>query len=183
MQTQLLETGLAVQRRTRGASLLTLSRLRREAAAEIERLIAFLDASDPYVMSEREEGADDGPCDTDELEQDLGSPEPSTKGNYLGRSPWMSRSFDQSRFQGEDEEADDSDDEPSLGFLERTYQDGSLTIGWGDDREDEHDGAEPGEDEEPSLGWTSSGVLGGLNDRERDDCDREGSEPLLSECS
>lgn len=175
-------TRLAAQERAREKALKRLAKLRKKAAAEITRLIAFLDASDPYVMTEREDGADDGPCDTDELEQDLASPDPRTNGDYLGRSPWMSRTFDQSRFQGEDAEADDSEDEPSLGFLEHTYQDGGLTVGFGNDLEDEHDGAELGQDEEPSLGWTTGGVLGGLNDRERDDCDREDSEPLLTEC-
>lgn len=166
MQTQLLETGIAVQRRTRGASLMTLSRLRREAAAEIERLLAFLDASDPYVMTEREEGADDGPCDTDELEV------------------------------GEGDEEDGGDREPSLGSIERHPScygaDGRNWTGdqtlWGAsaslDLEDEHDGAEPGEDEEPWLGWSTSGVLGTCaTDRERDDCDREASEPLLTDCT
>ncbi len=47
-------------------------------------------------------------------------------------------------------------------------------MGYGNDLEDEHDGGEPGEDEEPSLGWTTSGVLGSLYDREQDDCDRRG---------
>ncbi|AMA60071.1 hypothetical protein [Bradyrhizobium sp. CCGE-LA001] len=97
---------------------------------------------------------------------------------------------------GEDVEADDSDDEPSLGSLERhpslyevvdgrnwTGDQTAWAAGGAQDLEDEHDGAEPGEDEEPSLGWTTSGVLGTcLTDREQDDCDREDSEPLLSEC-
>lgn len=56
-------------------------------------------------------------------------------------------------------------------------------MGFGNDLEDEHDGTEPGEDEEPSLGWTSSGALGGVNDREWDVCDREDNEPLFAECS
>lgn len=108
-------SGPALQELARQSSIRTLAKLRKEAAAEITRLIAFLDASDPYVMTEREDQVDDGPCDTDELE-----------------------------------------------------------VSEGDD--------EPGQDEEPSLGWSTGGVLGGLNDRERDDCDREDSEPLLTEC-
>jgi hypothetical protein len=39
------------------------------------------------------------------------------------------------------------------------------------------DGAEPDQDGEPSLGWTTSGVLGDVNDREQDDCDREDDDP------
>ncbi|MET4295451.1 hypothetical protein ABIB06_005966 [Bradyrhizobium sp. LB8.2] len=174
-------TRLAAQERARERALKRLARLRKKASAEITLLIAFLDASDPYAMNEREDEADAGPCE-DELEQDLASPGPCTSGDYLGRSPWVARSFDQSRFQGEDAEADDSDDEPSLGFLDLVYQDGGLVAGLGNDMEDEHDGTEPGQDEEPSLGWTTSGVIGGLNDREHDDCDREDSEPLLTEC-
>ncbi|OSJ22121.1 hypothetical protein BSZ19_46890 [Bradyrhizobium japonicum] len=147
-----LLSGLAIQQRARQTSLQRLARLRKEASAEIHRLIAFLDASDPYVMTEREDEADAGPCDTDELEQDLASPDPRTSGDYLGRSPWMARTFDQSRFQGADAEADYSDDEPSLGLLERVDQGEGLAYGFGNDLEGEHDGAEPGEDAEPSLG-------------------------------
>lgn len=58
-----LQDGVAVQQRERQATLRKLAALRKEAMAEISRLIAFLDASDPYVMTEREEGEDDGPCD------------------------------------------------------------------------------------------------------------------------
>ncbi|MCS3517063.1 hypothetical protein [Bradyrhizobium elkanii] len=47
-------SGLAIQQRERETTLQRLRRLRREASAEIERLIAFLDASDEYVMTERE---------------------------------------------------------------------------------------------------------------------------------
>jgi hypothetical protein len=43
--------------------------------------------------------------------------------------------------------------------------------------EDCHDGAEPDQDGEPSLGWTTSGVMGGLTDLELDDCDREDDDP------
>lgn len=46
---------LAIQEQARETALHDLARLRKEASAEIERLIAFLDASDPYVMTELEE--------------------------------------------------------------------------------------------------------------------------------
>ncbi len=49
-----LETGLAVQQRERERALRKLTRLRKKASAEIERLLAFLDQSDEYVMTERE---------------------------------------------------------------------------------------------------------------------------------
>jgi hypothetical protein len=47
------------QEAERQASLAVVRQLRREAAAEIERLIAFMDASDTYVMTEREENGDE----------------------------------------------------------------------------------------------------------------------------
>lgn len=173
--TRAILSGLAIQQRERETSLQRLARLRKEASAEIERLIAFLDASDPYVMTELEEQQDS---------------EPSLGWLSDGRtSPF-----------GDDLELDDADDEdngdgePSLGSIERhpscygvhgRNSSGDQTA-WTDgdtrDLEDEHDGAEPGEDDEPSLGWTTSGVLGGLNDREQDACDREDDEALLSEC-
>src|ERR1700761_7651292 len=60
---------LAAQERRTQKSLQLLAKLRKEASAEINRLIAFLDASDPYVTTELEEQADDGPIDDTELEQ------------------------------------------------------------------------------------------------------------------
>ncbi|MGB3271823.1 MAG: hypothetical protein WBA66_02845 [Xanthobacteraceae bacterium] len=68
-----------------------------------------------------------------------------------------------------DADAGDPDDEPSLGFVENhptppfdsdhwwpfKTSDGRQDIdqGKGDDREDEHDGREPPEDDEPSIGY------------------------------
>ncbi|MCK1317198.1 hypothetical protein [Bradyrhizobium sp. 23] len=60
---------------------------------------------------------------------------------------------------------DDPDTEPSLGFSTGGYrpedqvQEGfayAMNADAGRDMEDEHDGAEPHEDSEPSLGWTST---------------------------
>ncbi|SEB95041.1 hypothetical protein [Bradyrhizobium erythrophlei] len=66
-------SGLAVQQRERETTLQTLARLRKEAREEIARLIDFLDASDEYVMTEREQ--DD--CEREDCfeddEPDLGS--------------------------------------------------------------------------------------------------------------
>jgi hypothetical protein len=60
-----------------------------------------------------------------------------------------------------------------------------LCQGHGGDREDEHDGAEPDEDGEPSLGWGLNGEKGNASghDWELDNCDRECDEPALIECS
>jgi hypothetical protein len=107
------------QEMDRVPSVLALKGLRREARAEIERLISFLDASGPYVTTELEEQVADGPCDTDELELS----------------------------EGDDE--DGGDNEPSLGSLTGSGGDPDNQDGWAqgsrDDREDEHDGAEPDE--------------------------------------
>lgn len=162
--TRAILSGLGIQQRERAKALSDLARLRKEAAAEITRLIAFLDASDPYVMTELE----------DDISADLEDEDPA---------------------EDDDPAENDLDDEPSLGSIERhpscygpdgrnwSGDQSSWAAGGNKDLEDEHDGAEPGEDEEPSLGWTTSGVLGTcLTDREQDDCDREDSEPLLSEC-
>ncbi|WP_407166606.1 hypothetical protein [Bradyrhizobium sp. ORS 111] len=66
-------TGLAVQQRERKTALERLAKLRNEARAEIDRLIAFLDASDEYVMTERElDDYEREDCFEDD-EPDLGS--------------------------------------------------------------------------------------------------------------
>jgi hypothetical protein len=122
-----------------------IGRLRKDARDEIDRLIQFLDKTDDYVSRELEDAVDDGPIDDNELE----GPE-----------------------NGEDEESDPP--EPSLGSLSSS---GGDQTHWGkfgrDDFEDEHDGAEPDDDEggdgaleddEPSLGWTLNGQMGHSND-------------------
>ncbi|WP_092182149.1 hypothetical protein [Bradyrhizobium sp. cf659] len=69
--------GLRRQERERQRALRRLARLRKEAEAEITRLIAFLDASDPYASTELEDQVDDGPCDDNELDRDHSDDEPS----------------------------------------------------------------------------------------------------------
>src|SRR5581483_7679648 len=49
---------LAAQERTRQKAIRRVSKLRQKASAEIERLILFLDASDPYVMTELEDASE-----------------------------------------------------------------------------------------------------------------------------
>jgi hypothetical protein len=107
----------------RSASVIELSRLRQQqAAAAIERLIEFLDASDPYVSTEIE--------DDDESEPSLGFLEQHPTPYGLGAD--RDRSGDQTNvcegLRGDleeehdgcepnhDEEADTSDDEPTLGW-------------------------------------------------------------------
>jgi hypothetical protein len=59
---------LATQQRRAEKTRQRVRKLRERAFAEIERLIAFLDASDGYTLNEREEAVDDLPCDDDELD-------------------------------------------------------------------------------------------------------------------
>jgi hypothetical protein len=59
---------LVRQQREREKALRRLARLRQKASDEIERLINFMDASDPYAATEFEEQIDDEPCDDNELD-------------------------------------------------------------------------------------------------------------------
>ncbi|UQD96127.1 hypothetical protein [Bradyrhizobium japonicum] len=107
--------GLARQERRRQTALRRLAKLRAKASAEIVRLIAFLDASDTYVMSELEDQVDDGPIDDTELEPSVGP---------------------------DDLELDASDLEPSLGSLDHNH--GQERWAAGSRQDLELDGAESG---------------------------------------
>lgn len=89
-----------------------IERLRKEAADEIDRLLAFLDSTEQ---------------DPD-LEPSLGFLEPAFSVDRLGEThaTWITASVDQSISQG-----------------------GTA------DLEDDHDGREPGEDDERTMGWTN----------------------------
>lgn len=69
-------SGLAIQQQERQTSLQRLARLRKEARAEIARLIDFLDASDPYVMSEREDECEDEGAQCEDEGADTSDDEP-----------------------------------------------------------------------------------------------------------
>ena len=74
INTSALPDGLARQQRERVRAQKRVTKLRQKASAEIERLISFLDASDPYAATELEDAIDDGPCDEDsDAEPMLGS--------------------------------------------------------------------------------------------------------------
>ena len=60
--------GLARQQRERERALRRVAKLRERASAEIEQLINFLDACDPYAATELEDAIDDGPIDDNELD-------------------------------------------------------------------------------------------------------------------
>lgn len=64
----ILRAGLAQQQRQRERALKRIARLREKAAAEIERLVDFLDASVPYAATEHGEQVDDVGCDDNELD-------------------------------------------------------------------------------------------------------------------
>lgn len=64
----IIPSGLAQQQRQRERAMKRIAKLRTKASAEIERLIDFLDASDPYAATEQEEQIDDEPCDDNELD-------------------------------------------------------------------------------------------------------------------
>ena len=143
-------SGLAKQEAARLRSIQSLYRMRRKARDEISRLIEFLDQSDEYVMTELE--------DDDEREEG-GDSEPS-----IGSFDRMTNQEKSWKRRGNvtaevDTEADDSDDEPSLGASEH-YHPGTQSL-WAfsgsDDREDdagdnpEHDEAESGIADEDGL--------------------------------
>ena len=158
-----LPSGLIQQQRKRARALKRIAKLKIKAAAEIDRLLAFLDACDPYVTAELE---DDGEQD------DASYPEGGPQGG-LGRSH-------------EDDEPD-TDDEPSLGssghgdagpvsYFARVISDGYEMIY--DCEGDEHDGREPTEDDEPSLAGKADDA-GAHGDDQDLEGEREDDEPSL----
>src|SRR5262245_397950 len=98
------------QEEARRKSLDDLARLRKEARAEIERLIGFLDASDDYTSTELEAAIDDEPCDEDELDVLLGSAD-----NMMNQEHGWGAKGGES---GDLESDGNCDDEPSLGAPE-----------------------------------------------------------------
>ncbi|MCS3503757.1 hypothetical protein M2189_006726 [Bradyrhizobium japonicum] len=123
----MLNANLLAQQRTRGETIATLQKLRREARNEIARLIQFLDQSDPYVMTELE---DDDEREPEEAEPSLGS---------------LDRTLDQVRWAMsacDDAEQDNADAEPSLGSLDHNHTQERWAAGGC--RDLELDGAESG---------------------------------------
>lgn len=125
---------LATQQQRAEKTRQRVCKLREKAFEEIERLIAFLDASDGYSMDEREEAVDDVPCDDNELEF-------SFCGVTADYQPMPVTEYDDEREGGD--AGDHEDDEPEC-----------------EDEGADHDGREPDEDGEPSLGWTVDGCQG-----------------------
>ena len=98
---------LQQQARRRRQALKRLRRLQEKAAAEIERLITFLDACDPYASTELEDAIDDWPIDGDELEPSLCGVTAENNFGFGGTLP-----FDVYR------ELEEGNDEPSLGWTD-----------------------------------------------------------------
>ena len=99
---------------TKTAITSALKSLKRQAAAEIDRLIAFLDMVDGYTLSECEEAVDDIPCDGDDFEPSLGAFENLHHGDAWEVSP-NAGCFVDAELNTCDDEAG-GDDEPDLGW-------------------------------------------------------------------
>jgi hypothetical protein len=137
---------------------LAIGRLRKEAGDEVDRLLQFLDETDDYVFRELEPNGD---------ELDASFPE---RGSSMLSNP------------NEDDELSGDESEPSLGSgaVGENSNQGQWALVGTDDREDEHDGAEPDEADneasagfdvgEPSLGWperiSQAAHPGNYDDRE-----------------
>lgn len=151
--------GLAKQQRDREKTQKRLAKLRAKASDEIERLLSFLDASDPYAATELEDSIDDEACDTNELEPSLGWTSTEAKSGRVASPADVDREGDARE-----------DDEPSLGSVGSYTGDQCQWADAGrDDREgddaDNPDGEEVNEDgdgspdNEPSVGWTVDGLI------------------------
>lgn len=72
--TSALSSGLLAQEQARQDAIEALKTLRKHARDEIDRLLDFLDQSDDYVQTEREDAVDDVACDGEgDEEPSLGS--------------------------------------------------------------------------------------------------------------
>jgi hypothetical protein len=125
---------LAAQERARQKALRRVFKLRQKASTEIDRLIAFLDACDPYVTTELEENCED------EAAQCEGEGEQC------------------------DDEGSESDKEPSLGSLDHRDSQELWAIGNRSDREldDAESGIadQDGLDEQvPFRDWQNVGMV------------------------
>ncbi|MET4847187.1 hypothetical protein ACE102_21895 [Bradyrhizobium sp. vgs-9] len=97
--THAILSGLAIQQRARETALRRLRRLRKRAEAEIDRLLAFLDQSDPYVMNELEDECEDegAQCEDEGAEHDGREPDVDNEPSLGSCDPSMGAS-DQTRW-------------------------------------------------------------------------------------
>jgi hypothetical protein len=149
------------------------AKLRARIEAAVERMIAALDAIDAPGEDLEHEGNDE-PSEDDEpslgwTEQEARwNKHPSTDlfsldGEIGLGAPGLwspgSQEFSEAGFGCRDDREMQEDNEPSLGSITAMDQ-SNWAIGGTDEREDEHDGSEPDEDGEPTLGWTVDGNCG-----------------------
>jgi hypothetical protein len=105
-----LTARLATQQRERQTSLYALARLRKEARAEIDRLIQFLDQSDLYVMTELE--------NDDEREPEPDEPSLGSLDRTLDQVRWAMGSCDDTEHEHDGREPEDREDDPADRRLE-----------------------------------------------------------------
>lgn len=127
--------------------------LRRRLESAIHSLVALLDEIDGDADFEEEPDLEDG----FDSEQELGAT------NALNQQRAWSRGNQQNldgNLEFEGEMVPECDGEPSLGSIGSTnllQSQEDWAAGAVDECEDEHDGSEPDEDGEPSLGWGGVG--------------------------
>ena len=120
----------------------------------VDQMLEFLDGLDADPDLEPTLGFMNGPPEMDECETpEDGEPSLASLDRMTDQTKWAAGSMS-------DAELDESDDEPSLGSLS-SHGHGDQSV-WGRpgeggvDAEEEHDGREPYQDEEPSLGSTAT---------------------------
>lgn len=110
---------LATQERQRQEALEAVEKLRKQASAEVERPIAFLDASDGYTTTEMEPSLDGGTGDDREAEPEHDEPELASFDRMTDQSiAGASRSGLRSLTCRSGVELDTADDQPSLSARE-----------------------------------------------------------------
>ena len=162
---------IATQERRAEKARQRVQKLREMASAEIDRLIAFMDATDGYTMDEREPNGDEADASYPEGWKHAGSPMEDDEDDGIGEPSlgapeyhpagytMMGGEANQERWaQGKDDdrERDDADDPKG----ESVNEDGDGNP-----------------DDEPSLGWCEplgfgGGGMGGFDDREVQDHSR-----------
>jgi hypothetical protein len=100
---------LATQERKRIKTLQRLSRLRREASEQIDKLIQFLDQTDQYAQHELELNEDDSRQEEADMEPTLGAADRIIdQDRAWGSSRWGANQMD-----GELDDCDAEDDDPA----------------------------------------------------------------------
>ena len=155
-----------------------LMRLRDQAAAEVERLLTFLDLTDGDLDLTEADAAEPSDAELREFGLHNEDDEPSLCGMTAEKldEPISRLLVDLEQEEGNDEDC--GNDEPSLGSLSAR----SVQVCWAGGSSDDCEGDAAGEDDEPSLGAHSTDersqehwAQGDRNDAEGHDCDMEPS--------